>query len=108
MLWFSLWFLVILKLPALYLAYIIWWAVKDPPDPYADAAGDQGGADDGPGWWPTRHRRRPRPGSSRRRRSSPESLRSSGIPAGSARRRCSSRLSRPPWAAASDASLPAL
>jgi len=31
MLWFTLWFLVILKIPALYLAYVIWWAVKDPP-----------------------------------------------------------------------------
>jgi hypothetical protein len=33
MLWFTLWFMVILKIPALYLAYVIWWAVKDPPAP---------------------------------------------------------------------------
>jgi hypothetical protein len=33
MLWFSIWFLVILKLPIAYLAYVIWWAVKDPPAP---------------------------------------------------------------------------
>jgi hypothetical protein len=31
MLWFTLWFTVILKIPALYLCYVIWWAVKDPP-----------------------------------------------------------------------------
>jgi hypothetical protein len=35
MLWFSIWFLVILKIPIAYLGYIIWWAVKDPPDPSA-------------------------------------------------------------------------
>jgi hypothetical protein len=31
MLWFTIWFMVILKIPALYLCYVIWWAVKDPP-----------------------------------------------------------------------------
>lgn len=33
MLWFTIFFLVILKIPAAYLAYVIWWAVKDPPEP---------------------------------------------------------------------------
>ena len=33
MLWFSIWFLVILKIPIAYLGYVIWWAVKDPPEP---------------------------------------------------------------------------
>lgn len=33
MLWFSIWFLVILKIPIAYLLYVIWWAVKDPPAP---------------------------------------------------------------------------
>jgi hypothetical protein len=35
MLWFSIWFLVILKIPIVYLGYVIWWAVKDPPEPSA-------------------------------------------------------------------------
>ena len=33
MLWFTLWFTVALKIPAFYLAYVIWWSVKDPPAP---------------------------------------------------------------------------
>ena len=59
MLWFTLWFLVILKIPAIYLAWVIWYAVKDPPD----AAGGQHGADEGggPGWRPSTDRRRERP-----------------------------------------------
>lgn len=36
MLWFTLWFMVILKIPALCLCYVIWWAVRDPP---TEAAG---------------------------------------------------------------------
>ncbi|HXV59006.1 MAG TPA: hypothetical protein VD704_14170 [Gaiellaceae bacterium] len=31
MFWFTLWFMVILKIPALYLCYLIWWSTKDPP-----------------------------------------------------------------------------
>ena len=40
--WYTVWFLVILKIPVLYLAWVIWWAVKDPPDGFADSAGDAG------------------------------------------------------------------
>ena len=60
MLWFTLWFLVILKIPAIYLAWVIWYAVKDPPDA---AAGGEPGVDEGggPGWRPTTDRRRVRP-----------------------------------------------
>ena len=44
MLWFTLWFMVILKIPALYLCYVIWWAVKDPPlEPSGAADGGVGG-----------------------------------------------------------------
>jgi hypothetical protein len=60
MLWFTLWFLVILKIPIVYLAYVIWWAVKDPPDAYAGPGSEdleQGG---GPPWRPTRDRGRAR------------------------------------------------
>jgi hypothetical protein len=61
MLWFTIWFMVILKIPIVYLAYIMWWAVKDPPAPgmdWASEGSDQGG--DGPGWHPKP--RRPLPG----------------------------------------------
>ena len=49
MLWFTLWFMVILKIPALYLCYVIWWAVKDPPAESPGAASDGlGGGGIGP------------------------------------------------------------
>lgn len=51
MVWFTLFFLVILKIPALYLAYVIWWAVKDPP---LESAGGPDGATGG-GSGPSRH-----------------------------------------------------
>ena len=56
MFWFTIWFMVILKIPILYLAYVIWWAVKDPPDAYAGGAAE---ADDGGGspWRPSRRAR---------------------------------------------------
>jgi hypothetical protein len=56
MLWFTIFFLVILKIPAAYLGYVIWWAVKDPPEPGSDLAYDRvspGGEDGGgPVWRP--------------------------------------------------------
>lgn len=80
MLWFTIFFLVILKIPAAYLGYVIWWAVKDPPEPGTDPAYDRAfpGGEDGGGpvwhppsgrrWVPGRHpgphgspERRPRP-----------------------------------------------
>jgi hypothetical protein len=54
MLWFSIWFMLILKIPIVYLAYVIWWAVKDPPEPStgpwlgAAEPGDGGGGVPGP------------------------------------------------------------
>ena len=59
MLWFTIWFMVILKIPVLYLAYVIWWAVKDPPDTaLGPTAGDEG--EEGPRR-PTRDRWHGRP-----------------------------------------------
>ena len=59
MLWFSIWFLVILKLPIVYLGYVIWWAVKDPPEPSTGPAfGGQQGGDGGGGGVPGQERRR--------------------------------------------------
>jgi hypothetical protein len=52
--WFSLVFLVLLKIPLLYLCYVVWWAVKQPPASGADAAGsgEEHGPDrPQPGWW---------------------------------------------------------
>ena len=61
MLWFTIFFLVILKIPAAYLGYVIWWAVKDPPEPGTDLAYDRalpGGEDGGgPVWHPSSGRR---------------------------------------------------
>ncbi len=60
MLWFTIWFMVILKIPALYLAYVIWWAVKDPPEAHPDTRSTgQDEGDGGPGWDGHRRRRRP-------------------------------------------------
>ena len=33
MVWTTVWFLLILKIPVAYLLWVIWWAVKDPPEP---------------------------------------------------------------------------
>jgi hypothetical protein len=56
MLWATIWFMVILKIPALYLCYVIWWSVKDPPVEQSDGPkGDFGDGGVGP------ERRRPRP-----------------------------------------------
>lgn len=57
MLWFSLWFLVVLKIPLLYLAYVIWWSVKDPPVPGSATGGSAGEAGGGPDWGRGPHRR---------------------------------------------------
>jgi hypothetical protein len=55
-LWFTIWFMVILKIPILYLAWVIWWAVKDPPDAWADNGDAELGG--GPGWRPRDRRGR--------------------------------------------------
>ena len=62
-LWFTLVFLVALKIPVAYLAYVVWWAVKDPPVPGEGLAGESSEpATDPPesgSWWRTRSPRRP-------------------------------------------------
>jgi hypothetical protein len=64
MLWFTLVFLVLLKIPLAYLAYVVWWAVKSPPEPgegYEGTGSDVGsdGPSSGSPWWkpPVRDRR---------------------------------------------------
>jgi hypothetical protein len=49
--WTMLYLFLALKLPIAGLAYIVWWAVRDAPEPV-----DEPGEDDGP-----RRRRHPRP-----------------------------------------------
>jgi hypothetical protein len=84
MLWLAIWMTVILKIPALYLAYVIWWAVKDPPEAAAGTSGEglQGGGIEPP----RRHGphapgcgRRPGPHGSRRRRRAAEPYRGSRV-----------------------------
>jgi hypothetical protein len=70
--WYVLFFLVILKIPAVYLGYVIWWSVKDPPNPAAGGGGglalDGGDAGGGSGpRRPSRARRRGPHGSPTRR-----------------------------------------
>jgi hypothetical protein len=61
--WELIWLMVIMKIPILYLCWVVWWAVK------ADPAREEGAAvaiarpdspEPGPGWRP-RRTRRPRP-----------------------------------------------
>jgi hypothetical protein len=66
-LWFAIVFMVLLKIPIAYLCYVVWWAVKDPPQPGEEgAAGFEPGSDGpdlGPSWWRrTLPGRRPRLG----------------------------------------------
>jgi hypothetical protein len=46
MLWFIIFTMVILKLPIAYLAYVMWWSIKDAPDTAPGGFADDGG---GPG-----------------------------------------------------------
>ena len=64
MLWLTVWFMVILKIPVLYLCWVIWWAVKDPPDVEAEPTLEEVDGGDSPGWRrpPDRRTRRPRGG----------------------------------------------
>jgi len=80
MLWFTIFFLVILKIPAVYLGYVIWWAVKDPPEPGTDPSYDRARPSGEDGGSPVWHRpagkrwvpgRRPGPHGSPERRPRP-------------------------------------
>jgi len=49
MLWFLIFTMVILKLPIAYLAYVMWWSIKDAPESTAGGwASDGGGGGAGP------------------------------------------------------------
>lgn len=56
MTWTFIWMAVILKIPIVAMLWLVWWAVKEEPQPAADEPGDGGG---GSGHHP--RPRRPRP-----------------------------------------------
>jgi len=63
--WTFVWLMVGLKIPIAALIYIVWWAVKDPPEPAPAAApDDNGGGNDRVGHH--RHPRKPFPRHPRR------------------------------------------
>jgi hypothetical protein len=59
--WELIWLMVIMKIPILYLCWVVYWAIKSEPrqeEPATVAVG----LDDGPaGWRPRRRPRRPGP-----------------------------------------------
>lgn len=61
--WELIWLMVIMKIPILYLCWVVYWAIKAEPRPEEPAslvpAEDSPGGGDG--WRPTRRPRRPGP-----------------------------------------------
>lgn len=49
MLWFTIWFMVILKIPLAYFGYVMWWSLRDAPDAFPSP-----GPDEGSGYGPRR------------------------------------------------------
>jgi hypothetical protein len=64
--WEIVFLMVILKIPIVYLCWVIWWAIKSPPDPEEHAAVSVAVGDDEPPRGPRRlrapRRLRPSPG----------------------------------------------
>jgi hypothetical protein len=60
--WELIWLMVIMKIPILYLCWVVYWAIKAEPRPEQPAAllvtGDDGAP---PAWRPPRRPRRPGP-----------------------------------------------
>jgi hypothetical protein len=59
--WELIWLMVIMKIPIVYLCWVVYWAIKSEPRPEQPAA--LVATDDGsePPWRPSRHPRRPGP-----------------------------------------------
>jgi hypothetical protein len=60
--WELIWLMLIMKIPIIYLCWVVYWAIKSEPRPEQPAALLP--ADDGPdpdGWKPRARPRRPRP-----------------------------------------------
>jgi hypothetical protein len=59
--WELIWLMVIMKIPILYLCWVVYWAIKSEPrreEPVVSATGSE---DDPSGWQPRRRPRRPGP-----------------------------------------------
>lgn len=56
MLWYLLFFAVALKIPTLWLVWVVWWAIKSKPDheigESSGGYGSPGPTEDGPWWKP--------------------------------------------------------
>jgi hypothetical protein len=61
--WELIWLMVIMKIPILYLCWVVYWAVKSEPEHEEPVASLVRSADDGPSsaWQPRRRPRRPGP-----------------------------------------------
>jgi hypothetical protein len=62
--WELIWLMLIMKIPILYLCWVVWWAIKAEPRPEEGAAITAAlpSAPPEPGWgWHVRRRRPPRP-----------------------------------------------
>jgi hypothetical protein len=53
--WELIFMMLVLKIPILYLCWVVWWAIKAEPE------GDAAGGTDGLEWKPWRHPSGPRP-----------------------------------------------
>jgi hypothetical protein len=57
MLWYILFFAIALKIPTVWLCWVVWWAIKAKPDHETGDASDGrgrpdiGDGDGGPSWW---------------------------------------------------------
>lgn len=63
MLWYVIFFVIALKIPTVWLCWVVWWAIKAKPDHESgDTSGGFGGSssgDGGPSWWKPGGRARP-------------------------------------------------
>jgi hypothetical protein len=52
MVWWELVFMMfVLKIPIIYLCFVVRWAIRAEPEPGGGTAGDPGWGNDPPGWW---------------------------------------------------------
>jgi hypothetical protein len=60
--WELIWLMLIMKIPIIYLCWVVYWAIKSEPRPEQPATLVPARDEPGPhGWKPTQRRRRPRP-----------------------------------------------
>lgn len=59
--WELVWLMVIMKIPILYLCWVVYWAIKSKPQPEEHALVTASSGPESPGWSPRRDPRRPGP-----------------------------------------------